>query len=376
MTARLQNLALFVASSLICLFVIEVSLRIWGPEVLALGNQYVFYKFDPVLGWTNLPESRGRFSRIEFSFPVEINALGMRDKEVEARRSDEFRVAFQGDSFTWGVGAAYGERFTEVVESLDPSINALNFGVSGFSPIQYLFQLDRVLALKPDFVIVVFCLGNDLTDNVEYNPYNHPKPYGKLSSDGSRLEIGGYPLPEDKEVGTRLLGASSFSRIVGLIEFVRDHIRRKRAEEAAIGKDMVRAIGGQLLYAKAGNLTAQEQEQVAFFYKVNELILKAMRDRLDAAIGPGRFAVLLAPTKFEYGIGLGNPNADPNAIANGVLASLARLSIPAIDGRTVIEPSDFWTVDAHWRPSGQRKIGALVAKFLADTRAAGLSATH
>ena len=56
--------------------------------------------------------------------------LGITDK-----RKDEFRVAFLGDSFTWGVGTPYGERFTEIVESLNPKINALNFGVTGYSPV-------------------------------------------------------------------------------------------------------------------------------------------------------------------------------------------------------------------------------------------------
>jgi hypothetical protein len=83
--------------------------------------------------------------------------------------------------------------------------------------VQYLFQLDRVFPLKPDYVVLVFCLGNDLTDNVEYRPYDHPKPYAKLSSNGTRFEIAGYPLPVS-EHGPELFGAASSLRIVGLTE--------------------------------------------------------------------------------------------------------------------------------------------------------------
>src|SRR5689334_12682184 len=184
----LQNIGLMLAACFIALAGIEASMRIWGPDVLALGNQYVFFKFDPVLGWANLPNMHGQFSRLEFSYPIEINSNGMWDAEVTDKRKDEFRVAFLGDSFTWGVGTAYGQRFTEIIESLNPRINALNFGVTGYSPVQYLLQLDQVLALKPDYVIVALCLGNDLTDNVESDPYGHPKPYAKLSEDGSEFE--------------------------------------------------------------------------------------------------------------------------------------------------------------------------------------------
>ena len=129
MKSFLPNAALFLFSCLVALGGIELALRLWGPDVLAMGNQYVFYKYDPVLGWDNLPNMRGQFSRLEFSYPVSINSQGMRDAEIKERRPDEFRVAVLGDSFVWGVGVAYGERFTEVVEARNPHINVLNFGV-------------------------------------------------------------------------------------------------------------------------------------------------------------------------------------------------------------------------------------------------------
>src|SRR3990172_1426553 len=129
--SALQNVALFVFSCLISLGGIEVALRIWGDDVVTLGNQYVFYRFDPILGWNNLPGMQGQFSRSEFSYPVKINSNGFWDAELAPKRADEFRVAMLGDSFTWGLGVAYGERFTEIVEARDPKINVLNLGVAG-----------------------------------------------------------------------------------------------------------------------------------------------------------------------------------------------------------------------------------------------------
>src|ERR1043166_9101147 len=164
----LQNAAVVLVATLIALVGIEICLRVWGPEVVALGDIYVFYRYDPVLGWDNLPNAHGYLTRAEYSTEVSNNSLGMRDVEIGEKRPGEYRVAFLGDSFTWGVGVSYGERFTRVSCITDPGIRPLNFGVSGFSPVQYLFQLDRVFPLKPDYVVLVFCLGNDLTDNVEY----------------------------------------------------------------------------------------------------------------------------------------------------------------------------------------------------------------
>jgi lysophospholipase L1-like esterase len=392
MKAFLQNVGLMIVASLIALAGIEIGMRIWGNDVLVLGNQNVFFKFDPVLGWANLPNMHGQFSRIEFSYPVEINSIGMWDAEIADKRKDEFRVAFLGDSFTWGVGVAYGERFTEVVEAQNPIINALNFGASGYSPVQYLLQIDQVLALKPDYVIIAFCLGNDLTDNVESDPYGHPKPVATLSPDGSQVEIGGYPLSETNEVGPVLFGAGSAFRIVGFIDQQLDRMRRKQARDETTGipsqypvvefikqriarllrpradkqasREQIRP--DQFLYASSEKLTAEQRQRVAFMYKVNELLLDAIRVKVEGAIGPNRFAVLLAPTKYEYGLEhLVPPGGDPAAVTERMRASLSRLGIPSIDGRPALTPTDFWKVDAHWRPGGHKKIGQLLGKFLA-----------
>jgi lysophospholipase L1-like esterase len=351
--AALQNAAIVIVATLISLAGIEICLRVWGPDVVALGDIYVFYRYDPVLGWDNLPNAHGYLTRAEYSTEVSNNSLGMRDVEIGEKGPGEYRVAFLGDSFTWGVGVSYGERFTEVAGKLDPGIRTLNFGVSGFSPVQYLFQLDRVFPLKPDYVVLVFCLGNDLTDNVEYRPYDHPKPYAKLSSDGTRFEITGYPL-SISDHGPELFGAGSSLRIVGLTKRAIDSFTKRR-------DGTVRS--GARIYAPPASLSAADRAAVGSLYKINELLLDAIRQRVNQEIGPNRFAVALAPTLFEY-----RPAAadfDPNVVPNGVLESLRRLGIPVIDGRPALTPADFWERDGHWRPNGHRKFGELIAKYLA-----------
>jgi lysophospholipase L1-like esterase len=350
----LLNAAVVLVATLVSLAGIEICLRVWGPEVVALGDIYVFYRYDPVLGWDNLPNARGYLTRAEYSIEVSNNSLGMRDLEIGEKRPGEYRVAFLGDSFTWGVGVSYGERFTEVAGKLDPGIRTLNFGVSGFSPVQYLFQLERVFPLKPDYVVLVFCLGNDLTDNVEYRPYDHPKPYARLASDGTRFEIAGYPLPVS-EHGPELFGAASSLRIVGLTKRAIDSFTKPRG-------GTVRS--GARIYAPPASLNAAERAAVASLYKINELLLDAIRKRVDREIGPNRFAVALAPTQFEYRPA--TADFDPDAVPNGVMESLKRLDIPVIDGLPALTPADFWERDGHWRPSGHRKFGELIAKYLAS----------
>src|SRR4051795_1148028 len=96
METFLQNIGLMLVACFIAFAGIEAGMRIWGPDVLVLGNQSVFFRFDPVLGWANLPNMHGQFSRLEFSYPVQINSDGMWDSELADRRKDEFRVALSG----------------------------------------------------------------------------------------------------------------------------------------------------------------------------------------------------------------------------------------------------------------------------------------
>jgi lysophospholipase L1-like esterase len=359
MKAVILNIVVLLGACLVALAGVEGALRIWGTDVLAMGNQYIFYRFDPVLGWSNLPGAKGQFSRLEYSYPVAINSQGLWDREVEPKREGEFRVAVIGDSFTWGVGTPYGQRFTEVIEDLNPRINVLNFGVAGFAPIQYLLELGQVLALKPDHVVVAFCLGNDISDNVLSNPYVHPKPVAKLSADGS-LEITGYPLIDSKEAGPDLIGAAeSHLRLVGFVQRQLERLHRKQTP--------LEKFDERWLYAPPASLTPALRRRMAEMYKVNELILAAIRDRVEAALGPGHLSVLLVPTKLEYGMDrFVHKDADPNVVANHVLETLARLKIPAVDGRPVITPADFWDRDEHWRPVGHGKIGKLLADHLAS----------
>lgn len=58
----------------------------------------------------------------------------------------------------------------------------------------------------------------------------------------------------------------------------------------------------------------------------------------------------------------------PNVVGDRMLASLTRLGIPAVDGRSVIGVKDFWENNGHWQPSGHAKIGELLGIYLSNVR--------
>jgi hypothetical protein len=354
----LQNAAILLTSCVIALGGIELALRAWGPDVIRMGSAFTFHRFDPVLGWDNLAGAEGQFIRLEFSYPVRINADGLWDADIHARRPGEFRVAVLGDSFTWGLGAAYGERFTEVIEARNPRINVLNFGVTAFSPVQEMLQLDKAIALKSDYVVIAICLANDLFENVTSSVYEHVKPYVRLTPDGNGFEVRGYPLPEQVEVGSYLFGWKSQSRMVSLVDL---YINQKLQQQPEADKS---PIDPSMLYIPNERLPAEIRKPVTDAFKLNELILAAMKHKIDTAMGPDRFAVLLVPTKWDLPGDLPRSDAVYDTVAKRLLASLTRLGIPAVDGRAVITEDDFWKRDMHWRPSGHRKIGNLLGEYL------------
>lgn len=357
-----KNALLFGASSLIALGGIEVGLRTIGDD-LAIGNQYAFYRFDPELGWGNTPGETGTYIRREFSYPVSNNALGMRDDEIEAKEPGEKRIAVLGDSFTWGVGAAADERFTEVIEKLDPTFNVLNFGVSGYGTVQEAVQLEQVLAQNPDAVVVAFCLGNDPLDNLLPFRYSYHKPTAELGPDG-KVGIVGYPLYEAQSFGAALSGGLSELRIVGLVQ----QFLRRRAEKTWMeenGRKVDVALRDAQMYAPDAALTEDERAQRERALDVAAGLLAQMNAETTAKLGSGRFVVLLVPTKFEAGIAEQAPDgAEPNRVADAIKTRLDAAGVPVVDGRAVITPQDFWERDGHWRPAGHEKIGRLLADDL------------
>lgn len=363
MKAFLQKAALLLGSSLLVLAGIELMVRLLGNDTAISGNQYVFYHFDPVLGWNNTPGATGTYSRVEFSHPIQNNRLGMRDAEISPKAPGEIRVAVLGDSFTWGIGAAYGERFTEVMEDREPTLNVLNFGVSGYGTVQESLLLDAVLEQQPDFVVVAFCLGNDLLDNVYPFRYSYHKPTASLNANGHAI-ISTAPLRESKQFGGTIAGAASRLRLVGIVRLaLRRHAEKARIREQ--GGTTKFAVEDPDLYLPDTIATPEVQQQRREAMDVAVALLRDMNAKVTAALGSGRFVVLFVPTKFETGTAReAKAGSKPNLVGDELRSRLRAVEIMVIDGRAVIGPDDFWARDGHWNRKGHEKIATLVSAEL------------
>jgi len=105
--------------------------------------------------------------------PIRVNHLGFREREIPPK-SDRYRIAIVGDSFTWGNGLEESERTSNVLEqALGARYEVLNFGMPGNNMPEHLDVLARALTVSPDYVLLQLYINDFETPEME-RPRPHP----------------------------------------------------------------------------------------------------------------------------------------------------------------------------------------------------------
>ena len=121
---------------------------------------------------------------------VQINSLGMRDKEYpKVKPQNTFRILALGDSFAFG-RVDYQHNFLSVTEdSLNqsirqPQVEILNTGVPAYQPVNELAYLEEYgWPFQPDMALLCFYVGNDFFDNDKPATYINPDVSFKKEND-------------------------------------------------------------------------------------------------------------------------------------------------------------------------------------------------
>jgi lysophospholipase L1-like esterase len=214
-----RNLLLTAASFACAAMFAEVALRLfWQP-----GGQQSVIHADPLYGWALRPQAHMHSVDTDrgLHYSIAINALGQRDHE---RRRDKpegvRRVLFLGDSFIFGAGVETGERCTDRLQAmLGSHVDIVNAAVSGWGTDQeFLYLCNAGLALRPDIVVVGFCVLNDVLNNMLPHELfgTSPKPRFVLRDERLVLEAAATrPSPTLAARVTPLLRHSRLLHFVG-----------------------------------------------------------------------------------------------------------------------------------------------------------------
>ncbi len=172
-------------STLLTLALAEGALRLFGGEIYPVPlypGDVVPERdrtYDAVIGWKLAPGQPIREATADYDVTYEVNAQGFRSRYDFAAPSSPppvtRRIAFLGDSFTFGSGVREEETFVAQVErelansdtergaSENPQeIQALNYGLGGFGVDQMALALEHyALPWGADLVVISF-IRNDL----------------------------------------------------------------------------------------------------------------------------------------------------------------------------------------------------------------------
>jgi lysophospholipase L1-like esterase len=334
-----------VLTLLIVLAALEGMARVYRIYVPVPSVEYGYpsglYTWDPHCEYRCTPGFRGFFSGSGYAdIPIRINASGYRDEEFEkARAPGTLRVAFLGDSVTFGAGARAEDRFSDRLRAAgatrQPPIETQNFAINSYTSYHYAQQARALLPeYAPDAVVVGLCL-NDLEPKEESWPRKHV-----AAPDGSY--VGEYLQPSRrKRLRTRDL--SAFVSITWELE--------KRWKNRDPWRTWMAKLGSKW-----------EDPALLADLRANLVALR------DANAGASRdLVVLVLPEAHDL--------ADPERYGlprRTALALLDELAIPRIDVledfRQDADPGALFLPgdSVHFSPRGHARVAGLLEAWLAE----------
>jgi len=278
----------------------ELVARVASPDYLvATQGPHVY---SDVYGWA---ARRGVEATIDGQ-SMSLNQRGFRGRELALPRSPgatRVRVVMLGDSIAFGLHVSDDETFASLLDQRDNGIEVANLAVQGYGPGQELLVLQREgLRLRPDVVVLAFCLANDFADAMlAHSLYDARTPKPRFVLAGDRLVL------DDSSL------LSSFGRRA--LQRFRDH-SQLLARLAAI-LPPPRPVPGSHWRERYAEALRDEDSALRLTLALTRRMNRLARER------GARFRVALFPDRFTYRV---RP-----ALAERFAAALQSEGIPLLD---------------------------------------------
>jgi len=220
------NLFLLCIAVTVALLLLELAIALFMPQQVRMANTPggFFLRYDPEIGWVNREGAVGVDAPQKGIPPynVRINSLGYRGREVLLPKPRGIRrIAFIGDSNTFGYGVQEGERFSDLLaQKSKAGTEILNLGVFGYGTDQEAIYLEaNGIRFAPDIVVLAVSAG-DLSDVMSSVNAGAAKPFCKII-DG-KFTINNIPVPPS----TPLLSSRSLESRSKVFLYKHSHLYR------------------------------------------------------------------------------------------------------------------------------------------------------
>ena len=333
---------------------LEAAIRWHGGSEAAPGFQALFTR-DPAIGHRLQPGASTRFTTVEFSTDLRINAQGVRDDEdIGPKAVDERRVVVLGDSLVLSVQVPLVDTFCERLEAklnrapAGARWRVINAGVQGYGPVQEWFFYDRVAAaFDPDVVLVVVFVGNDAIE----------------AHDTAGWLDAGKPVQSSQPAVGRFREVVRSSVVLQIVRLRWDLLRAKMSTAAP-----ERPLASYL---------ADPPPDVMHGVEVTRRAIGKIADR--AAAAGARTGIVLMPARFQTDDGDYDRLSETVARAGGALVrhaasdrfrdGLAPASLPMLDLLAVLERQPdrtglFFQRNVHLTPRGHEVVAGALYEFL------------
>jgi hypothetical protein len=374
---------------LLPLVVLEGALRLFGPILPGNYDTGAYLIRHATLGHFHVPSFNGWIKAREFTTHVSINALGLRDRRQSYQKPPGvFRVLFLGDSFVEAVQVRQSDGVAERLEQelnrgASRPVEVINAGVAAYGTVQESLLLDHIgEQLEPDLVLVLFYVGNDLTNNNyrlelwDGNLSLALKPYFDLDRDGNLRLIPGPPPSSERGL------SSAMRRCCLLYNVIETGVYNKLDQNYP--REQLEAIGG-LRAPLTGLYDTQPDAEWERAWRISEALIARLRDR-SAEIG-ARLVVAgapdwraLDPEAWREELQRGNPRS--NRLASGRLQIEAptnrlgviadRLGVPFINLLPPLQAASadgtllYFDFDKHWNVAGHAVAARAIDELLRE----------
>jgi len=387
----LGRLLAVVLGIVVPLLLLEASLRLLGPWVPGNYDTGAYLVRDQALGHFHVPNFSGWIKAKEFTTHVRINPMGLRDRRTSYEKPPgTFRIVLLGDSF---VEAVQVEQWQGVAERLEAQLNqgsprpveVINAGVAAYGTGQELLLLEHeAYKYQPDLVLVLFFVGNDVTNNNyrlelwDNNLKLALKPYWDLDKQGNNFRM--YPGPSPNPPGgftQTMRGCCMLYNVVetGVFNKLEQNYPREKLE----------AIGG-LRTPLRGLYDIQPADEWERAWRISEVLLRKIQDQsksLNAplvivgaaewrTLFPDEWAKEVGGNRLETGrLSISAPTDQLGQIAG-------RLDVPYVDLLPSFQAANaagggpfYFDFDKHWNPQGHSVAAQTIGDALIQAGLAG-----